>query len=106
MAFCKGQVGSASPRFKTGRYLTAKGYFRISAGPDRGKYEHRAVVEKIIGGPIPAGMTVEHMDHQRAHNCWQNLMLLDKRIHDAISWASWTRFAAREAEPPEWVTAA
>jgi len=100
------QVGSAHPRFIRGTYLTEKGYVRISSGADRGKYEHRAVMERLIGGPIPAGMTVEHIDHRRAHNCWQNLMLLDKRIHDFISWENIRRFQELQAAPPDWVEAA
>lgn len=74
---------------------------RLKTRANRGRYEHRVVIEKLLANPIalpyvfpergviPAGMTVEHVDHQRAHNCHGNLMLLDKRIHDKISW--WTK---------------
>jgi hypothetical protein len=34
---------------------------------------------------LPEWATVEHLDHRKQHNCRQNLMMLDKRIHDAIS---------------------
>ena len=37
------------------------------------------------GGEIPDNMTVEHLDHNRTHNCHTNLMLLQKEIHDYIS---------------------
>jgi len=37
------------------------------------------------GGEIPENMTVEHLDHNRTHNCHSNLMLLQKEIHDYIS---------------------
>lgn len=88
-----------------GYYVTEKGYLRYSAGPKRGKYVHRAVMEGVIGGPIPEGMTVEHLDHDRQHNCRQNLMLLDKAIHDYISWQSWSRKRALEEGAPDWVMA-
>ena len=66
------------------------------------------------GNPtLPEGFTVEHLDHHRQHNCYQNLMLLDKRIHDALSWAhaNFRRKAYRsivvcqDEEVPDWVTA-
>jgi hypothetical protein len=34
---------------------------------------------------LPEWATVEHVDHKKQHNCRENLMLLDKQIHDAIS---------------------
>jgi hypothetical protein len=90
-------------RFRRGFTITAKGYARYTAGKLRNKLVHRVVMEKIIGGPIPPGMTVEHLDHRRAHNCWQNLMLLDARIHNYISWDS---IRARDEEATDWVNAA
>lgn len=34
---------------------------------------------------IPGWATVHHIDHDKQHNCGANLMLLDHRIHNAIS---------------------
>jgi hypothetical protein len=76
------------------------GYLQITRrGPYRNWLVHRKVMLDMCleqcyyvlpigknGLPtLPDGMTVEHIDHRRQHNCRQNLMLLDKRIHDAIS---------------------
>jgi hypothetical protein len=64
---------------------------------------------------LPECLTVEHQDHSRQHNCIENLILLDKRIHDVISaeyrWRRWRegqveleRELQREREtPPDWV---
>jgi hypothetical protein len=58
--------------------------------------------------------TVEHVDHRRTHNCPANLLLLDKRIHDAISSAHATNLRrvrgkvegwgwVADLELPDWV---
>jgi hypothetical protein len=89
--------GENNPKWKGGLHQTNKGYIRIRTKKNRDKFAHRVVVEEMLQNPlcaeyvfpergkIPEGMTVEHVDHRRAHNCRGNLMLLDKRIHDAIS---------------------
>jgi len=64
--------------------LTDKGYIRLWDKEWYGKYEHRAVMERLIGGPIPEHLVVHHIDHDKTHNCQCNLMLLDRRIHDRL----------------------
>jgi hypothetical protein len=106
-------------RFVSGFYVNEKGYLRLSAGPDRGKYVHRKVMETLLAetdtatlaalgipacspAKIPEKFTVEHIDHRKPHNCPENLMLLDKRIHDAISlWSRGYYRAHRSPEQPE-----
>ena len=82
-----------------GTRIHEKGYVQIiRRGPWRGWLQHRQVMlwalqeslywhnhPQVADGKIPDGMTVEHLDHKKAHNCIENLMLLDKRIHDYIS---------------------
>ncbi len=104
----------------------AKGYLQIThRGPWRNWLVHRKVMLEMCmemcyyplpmgknGHPtLPEGFTVEHCDHHRQHNCPENLMLLDKRIHDWISLEhSHTMLNAMktvyevEEETPEWVT--
>lgn len=111
-----------------GTRVHAEGYIQIiRRGPWRGWLEHRKVMLEAcrefcyypVDGNLPEGLTVEHLDHVKIHNCRENLMLLDKRIHDAISiafrWRQWREAVARvEAEvasevaaeregPPDWV---
>lgn len=111
-----------SLNFKRGYTVNEKGYQRIKAGPDRDKYVHRKVMEVMLAATdtqtlaalgiaaaapakIPEGFTVEHLDHRRQHNCPENLLLLDKRIHDAISFASMCRYSERfsQTQEPDWV---
>lgn len=88
--------GAMNYRWAGGKHLTKKNYVRLGYAPYRNKYEHRVIIEKLIksqtGGliwinqtEIPEHMTVHHNDHRRAHNCHENLMLLDKIIHDYLS---------------------
>jgi len=68
-------------------------------------------------GVIPEGLTVEHIDHRRSHNCPENLMLLAERIHNAITQAGcryirahyteWMALQQAKAEAeatPDWVS--
>jgi hypothetical protein len=126
--FGVGASGIFHPRFKGGVSLTDKGYRRIRSGEHRGKYEHRRRIEEMLERPlcaayvfpergvIPAGYHVEHADHSRTHNCAGNLMLLDARIHNTLTWATvryihahydeWLVLQQSKLEPqsvPEWV---
>lgn len=88
-------TGPKNSRWRGGSHLSDKMYRRLSAHPNRNKYEHRWVMEQLLLNPIsyiytpgqgiPSNMTVEHVDHRRTHNCCGNLMLLEKCIHDRIS---------------------
>lgn len=89
-------------------HTTEKGYKRFHKGPNRGKYEHRVVMAELCGEwcwyplnlstGLPEGFTVDHLDHDRQHNCHQNLVLLQKEIHDHLSWCSMRKLALREVE--------
>ena len=104
-----------------------EGYLQIiRRGPWRGWLVHRKVMYEAcremcyypFNGNLPAGFIVEHLDHNRQHNCIENLMLLDKRIHDAITLDHWYRIGKplmesriqdelgvmAEVEMPDWVT--
>lgn len=101
-SFLSRQVGQSGPRntnYKGGTCLNEKGYLRISSGPHRNRYVHRQVLADLCAvwcyyplnarTGLPDGMSVEHLDHRRTHNCISNLILLDLRIHNALSWRSW-----------------
>lgn len=108
-------AGPRNGKWRGGKTFTKKGYIQFNHGEHRNKYEHRVIIEKLIrsrtGGlvwinqiQIPENMTVHHNDHRRAHNCNDNLMLLEKAIHDYLSICDARRKAERELhgdeEPP------
>lgn len=117
---CNGYHGSKKfgtrekhPRWAGGRSRTYKGYVRVTAGPNRHKYEHRVVIEQLIQNPIglvffgldgiPETMHVHHVDSVRSHNCAENLMLLDSTIHNFITRAAQKYYREHWNDPPAWV---
>ena len=76
-----------------GTTVTKKGYIRITSGEHRHKYQHRRAIEKLLeevwhpfyGNVLPGSVDVHHVDHLCAHNCVQNLLVLDRAIHSYIS---------------------
>jgi hypothetical protein len=78
--------------------LTGNGYLRHTAGPNRAKFVHRTVMATLCREScfydlapdgLPVGFTVDHVDHRKTHNCPDNLLLLQREIHDFISRACW-----------------
>lgn len=93
-----------------GRQLTAGGHVRLTAGPDRGQYEHRVVFrdalrewnmwglsnipQTVLGTitfksgrkrKVTTGWHIHHMDFNKQHNCRYNLLALDEAIHNAMT---------------------
>lgn len=97
-------------RFRTGWTVNDKGYERYTSGPHRWKYAHRVVVEGLLKDPvsymfrpgqsIPGNMTVDHIDHNKRHNCHGNLMMLELVIHGHVS--EWHRQAVARMEQARW----
>lgn len=74
--------GEANPLWKGGikmhngrvtLYDTAPGY----VGPTQYEYEHRLVVEKILGKRLPARAVVHHVDEDRRNNYPDNLVVCE-----------------------------
>lgn len=94
------QVRGPSGRYErtNGKVVTAKGYVRITCGPYRNWYEHRAVAHSCLKEWCPPclsihlnehgmleGFHVHHMDERKTHNCHGNLLLLQDVIHNYLS---------------------
>jgi hypothetical protein len=63
--------------------INSRGYARISKrGPNRNKYLHLAVWEKIAGRPVPDGFEVHHMNG-KACVCPRQLVCLPKIMNPA-----------------------
>jgi hypothetical protein len=65
--------------------IDSYGYVSVYTGrPGRGWVaEQRLVMEKHLGGPIPAGMQVHHRDENKLNNALSNLELLPLAAHRA-----------------------
>jgi len=84
------QPGHLNPRYKLGFIITKDGYVRITAGTNRNRYAHVVAVENLLGGRIPEGFEVHHLDWNRAHNCCPHNFLLCP--------SSWNKFMARDTQ--------
>lgn len=68
-------ISPTCQEFNGTRYYLCGPYFQR-----KGKRLHRAVWE-ALNGPIPTGMHVHHVDHDRANNQPENLALVSKTEH-------------------------
>ena len=68
-----------------GHSLTKKGYWRIHVRtPDKDKYLHRWVMEKLAGRALRPDEEVHHLDFDARNCCPYNLALLPGLIHQAF----------------------
>lgn len=68
-----------------GHSLTAKGYWRIhTRGPDKNKYLHRWVVEKLAGQVPGPEVEIHHLDWDAQNCCPYNLAVLPKDVHQGF----------------------
>lgn len=102
------QIGPKHPRWKGGKRLE-NGYVRFTAGPLRGKFEHRVVAaaawQETHGMGLPEGYEVHHLDFRRDHNCRSNLLILGPGLHRPAHQGGWRRdyrgrYAKDEDEVP------
>lgn len=67
------------------RPTTAQGYYRIRPKLKKRQLEHRAIIEKAIGKPIPKGSITHHVNGCKTDNRNSNLVLCqDRAYHNFI----------------------
>ena len=98
----KGMVGDKSPSWRGGKYVDpSNGYVKAWVASRRRTYEHRVVMERIIGRPLNPGEVVHHINRDRMDNRPENLMLFasnsdHKRHHLEITRATRPRVTAKD----------
>jgi hypothetical protein len=89
-------------QFKGGVYVhSPEGYLRISAGPCRDSLVHVLVAEAMLRRPMRKDEVIHHKDGNERNPRWTNLLITDKRTHDAVSnrqyWYLKQRYAREDA---------
>lgn len=88
----KDLVKVASPKRNGDRYLGPGGYIMIRVD-GRARYEHRVVMEVILGRKLVKGENVHHLNGNRMDNRKENLELWNtsqpagQRVKDKVIWA-------------------
>jgi HNH endonuclease len=72
--------GPLHPRWKGGKTTDRDGYVVITAGINRGKFEHRVIWEQKHG-KIPRGFDVHHVNEIRNDNRDENFELRKSKPH-------------------------
>ena len=73
-------------KFKHGTTLHQNGeYPRLSVGPQRYRYIHVLVAEGMLQRSLRPDERVHHVDGDVKNPKWENLIILDKKIHNAVS---------------------
>lgn len=81
--------GPANPNWRGGMRINVDGYRQVTAGPNRGKYEHRLVASRCMmetyGRELRPDEEVHHQNWVRSCNHDWNLIVMDEAIHHGIN---------------------
>ncbi|HUT62139.1 MAG TPA: HNH endonuclease [Phycisphaerae bacterium] len=82
----KSRPGPLHPLWKGGRKTDERGYVRIWIGCRKWKYEHRLVMERLLGRPLLRSESVHHKNGNRGDNRSGNLELYSPSSHMVHHW--------------------
>ena len=75
--------GIRAYRWKGGRSACVNGYIRVWVDGIGYRYEHRVVMEKMLGRPLLHTEAVHHIDGDRKNNNESNLSVMLRKEHDS-----------------------
>lgn len=91
-----GRIGALAWNWKGGRTIATTGYVRVRV-TDRYRYEHRVVMERILGRPLARGEQVHHINGIKTDNRPENLELFPNAAAHAAHHARVARLVTSAA---------
>ena len=87
------QTGSKHKDWKGGRTIDEKGYVRLRNRSQLSlyEYEHRKVLEEVLGRKLGKKEVVHHVDGNRLNNDIDNLRIMDRAEHTRFHLAGYKR---------------
>lgn len=103
------RIGTDNPLFRTGKTVDGFGYVQYSSkshGANRGKREHRVVMEEVIGRPLLSSEIVHHKNENKADNNPSNLAILTRAEHVVVHHAKGSMRACGSCGAERWYSPA
>lgn len=76
--------GPDCPHWKAGRHTKQDGYVELWVAPKTTMPEHRSIVEKALGHPLPPGAVPHHWDENKSNNTPSNLVICQDHAYHML----------------------
>jgi hypothetical protein len=78
------RIGQTRATPQNGRTISSAGYVVVLTDVNQRRYEHRLVMERILGRPLARNEVVHHIDGNKQNNLPENLRVLTPSEHTLL----------------------